>query len=83
MYMQGGKKYHIEAAIQNMVATVSGIICDGAKAGCALKKELQDYTRKLILNFGKKGLVLGGDCTIDAAIDRERIRWIVEAARSL
>lgn len=36
-YLQGGKKSHIEAAIQNMVATVSGIICDGAKAGCALK----------------------------------------------
>lgn len=54
-----------------------GIIYNGTK------EELQDYTRKLILNHGKRGLMLGGDCTIDANIDWERIRWIVEAARSL
>lgn len=35
--MQEGRECHIEAAVQNMVATASGIICDGAKAGCALK----------------------------------------------
>jgi len=27
--------------------------------------------------------MLGGDCTIDAKLDWERIRWIVEAARSI
>lgn len=47
------------------------------------KEEVQEYTRELILNHGKTGLMLGGDCTIDANIDWERIRWIVEAARSL
>ena len=47
------------------------------------KEELQDYTRNLILNYGKTGLMLGGDCTVDAKIDRERLRWVAEAARSL
>ena len=47
------------------------------------KEELQAYTRELILNHGKTGLMLGGDCTIDAKLDWERLRWIVEAARSL
>lgn len=47
------------------------------------KEELQKYTRDLILNHGKCGLMLGGDCTIDAKMDWERIRWIVEAARSI
>lgn len=34
--LKGGKK-EIEYTIKNMVGDVSGIICDGAKAGCALK----------------------------------------------
>ena len=36
-YLQGGGLSQIKSAINNMVAAVSGIICDGAKAGCALK----------------------------------------------
>lgn len=47
------------------------------------KEELQNYTRNMILRFGKRGLLLGGDCTIDAKLEWERIRWVVEAARSL
>jgi len=47
------------------------------------KEELQKYTRDLIINTGKLGLVLGGDCTMDFRIDYERIKWILEAARSL
>lgn len=49
----------------------------------ASKEELQAYTRDIILRHGKQGLMLGGDCTFDAKTDWERIRWIVEAARSL
>ncbi len=37
VYMQGGGLKQIKNAINNMIADVSGIICDGAKAGCALK----------------------------------------------
>lgn len=57
--------------------TQQGIIYTGTK------EEIQEYTRNLILNFGKKNLMLGGDCTIDAKLDWERIRWVVEAARSI
>lgn len=54
-----------------------GVIYNGSK------EEVQRYTRNLILDFGKRGLILGGDCTVDSAIDWDRIRWVVEAARSL
>ena len=54
-----------------------GIIYTGTK------EELQTYTKEMILRFGKRGLLLGGDCTIDAKLEWERIRWILEAARSL
>lgn len=36
-YLQGGGLTQIKSAVNNMIADVSGIICDGAKAGCALK----------------------------------------------
>lgn len=36
-YLLGGGYNNIEYAIKNMVADISGLICDGAKAGCALK----------------------------------------------
>ncbi|MDD3336411.1 MAG: L-serine ammonia-lyase, iron-sulfur-dependent, subunit alpha [Eubacteriales bacterium] len=36
-YLLGGTLKQIEDAISNVIADVSGIICDGAKSGCALK----------------------------------------------
>lgn len=36
-YLLGGDYTHMEHAVKNMVADISGLICDGAKAGCALK----------------------------------------------
>jgi L-cysteine desulfidase len=37
VYILGGKRENIEMAINNMVGNITGIICDGAKPGCALK----------------------------------------------
>ena len=36
-YLFGGSYNNIVYAVKNMVADISGLICDGAKAGCALK----------------------------------------------
>ncbi len=36
-YLLGGQLQHIHFAIKNMIADISGLICDGAKGGCALK----------------------------------------------
>lgn len=36
-YLQGGGLREIKYAINNMLATLQGMICDGAKATCALK----------------------------------------------
>jgi len=36
-YMLGGTKAQIEAATRNMLANLAGMLCDGAKDGCAFK----------------------------------------------
>lgn len=36
-YLLGGELKNIEYTIKNMVGNISGMICDGAKPGCALK----------------------------------------------
>jgi L-cysteine desulfidase len=36
-YLMGGTLSHIAGAIQNLTEDLAGVICDGAKAGCAFK----------------------------------------------
>lgn len=36
-WLLGGTYAHIVGAINNMVGSISGMVCDGAKGGCALK----------------------------------------------
>ena len=36
-YILGGKLNNIKYSIKNMIGDISGMVCDGAKCGCALK----------------------------------------------
>ena len=41
--LMGGGLEEVIAAAQNMFGTLTGMICDGAKAGCALKVSICIY----------------------------------------
>ena len=36
-WLWGGGEAELDAAVNNMVGSVTGVICDGAKVGCAIK----------------------------------------------
>ncbi len=37
LYVLGGNEKQVEYAVKNMVANITGMVCDGAKSGCAVK----------------------------------------------
>ncbi len=47
------------------------------------KEEIQAETKRLIQQGGKKGFMLGPDCSLPSDIDIRHIKWVVEASRSI
>jgi len=45
------------------------------------KEEVQKETKRLLDNAGRKGIILGADCTIPRDIDFQRLQWVREAAK--
>ncbi len=37
LYVLGGKENQVDYTVKNMVANITGMVCDGAKSGCAVK----------------------------------------------
>ncbi|MCL2058558.1 MAG: hypothetical protein FWH01_05805 [Oscillospiraceae bacterium] len=76
--MEQGREYFGErCCLGGFKNTRPGILFYGTK------KDIQDYTKNLIISFGKRGLIIGGDCTIPAEVPHERMKWVVEAARQI
>ena len=48
----------LEGAVQNVLANVSGIICDGAKEGCALKLSTSAHCAVLSAVLSRRGSIV-------------------------
>ena len=47
------------------------------------EEEIRKAVRELIETCGKKGFLLGADCTIPGDLPVEHVRWVLEEARSI
>lgn len=57
-YLQGGTYEEITFAIRNMINTISGMVCDGAKPSCALKMSAGLYSAFVASNLAVKDKVV-------------------------
>jgi L-cysteine desulfidase len=58
-YFLGGDIRHIAGAIKNLIEDLAGVICDGAKAGCALKLSTAAGTAVQAALFSLQGVNVG------------------------
>jgi len=58
-YLMGGHLDHIAGAIKNLIGDLAGVICDGAKASCALKLATAAGTAVQSALFALHGLTVG------------------------
>lgn len=75
--LEEGRHAFSHCAVMGGLANRSGVMVDGTD------EELIEEVRRIITEFGKKGFILGADCTLPTEIPYERIKLIVDAARSI
>lgn len=47
------------------------------------REEVEAYTRSLVEKCGTTGVLLGGDCTLPATIEKQRIGWVVDTVKAM
>lgn len=75
--LEEGKKLFPGTTIMGGLANRSGVMVDGTM------EELMEASKKVITDFGKKGFILGADCTLPTEISYERINAIAKATREI
>lgn len=74
--MKEGKELFGGKTIMGGLPNHHGILIDGNQ------QEIQDGVKELVEDFGRKGLILGADCTLFTEQDLEKVRMAAQAARN-
>jgi uroporphyrinogen decarboxylase len=75
--IEGKKLFGGNAVIGGFSNTKNSLIHKGSR------EEIQQFTRDLIRDTGKSGVIIGADCTIPNDIDLSHLMWVREAAETL
>lgn len=70
---QGKKFFGGKCVIGGFLNTTESLLFTGTK------EQIQGYTRKLLKEAGRTGVIIGADCTLPRSIDYEKIKWVREA----
>jgi uroporphyrinogen decarboxylase len=70
---KGKKLFKDKPVIGGFDNTADGILYRGSR------EEIQAETGRILAEAGRKGIVLGADCTLPRDIDLQRLQWVREA----
>lgn len=73
--LEEGRELFPGTCIMGGLANRSGVMVDGTM------EELQEAVRGIVRTYGKKGFILGADCTLPTEIDYARIKAVAEAVK--
>lgn len=73
-WLMGGKIEQIEGAVKNIIGNLAGMICDGAKGGCALKLSTSASEAIIAAQLALQGVVVGSQDGIISHTVEETIR---------
>jgi L-cysteine desulfidase len=82
-YAMGGRSTEVERAVKIMAATLSGVICDGAKPGCALKVKSAADAAVHAASLAMRHVEVSGDNGIVADTAEETIRNLGQLNESM
>lgn len=82
-YLLGGTLEHINDAINIMAANITGMVCDGAKEGCALKLSLAAGTATESAFLAINGMKVPGDNGIINERSEETIKNIGKISKAM
>lgn len=74
--LEDGRKLFEGCTIMGGLKNRSGVLVDGTD------EEIKNEVHSVISSFGKKGFILGADCTLATEQDMHKLRTAVEACRS-
>lgn len=69
-YLMGGEQKELEYAIKNMAGNITGMICDGAKLGCALKVSSGVTSAVQAALLSIDGIQTGNDGIVEEDIEK-------------